>query len=437
MTPARVTACLLAGISLVGCTQLLGGKDQIVGRYRTAGCWGQAKDGTPLWAACRDLPIPGDAATASAVSITTPPSTTTVSTQLPERAEAEAIKLFGDPKNKLKATDLAKDLKTLSTKPDDDSAGDQTILHRTIIVSVKKSIDLAPADRIYATDVSITLQHARFIGWDTLSSSYNTVNAGTVSFTQANGLTEGVSAAITGPSITPSLTASQTDTRAESFTATPQTEGLTAILSPGRCTLTIHRAGGTGLELAGNTVIKADIEYVDPPDDMYFFSVDSYVGKNKKPLAPALLKLTRKPVATIPLHTPIKASIGMNYAIWHVVRGDQTCEEGDDDVQKIDMSMFPQLVDLVPEREASPSGYVLKKHGGDVLKARSAGGNPNELCFKSFFDATDFLDYIRRFPDKAHRVGDYDLGFADPPDNHLRPLEKEQVSVLYAQYGCM
>src|SRR5580700_8233008 len=61
------------------------------------------------------------------------------------------------------------------------------------------------------------------------------------------------------------LGASQTDTRVENISALSQTETLTATIEDNGRALRIHRQGGYGIDLTGNTVIKADLTYTGEP----------------------------------------------------------------------------------------------------------------------------------------------------------------------------
>jgi hypothetical protein len=189
-------------IEICGCST----SDKVVGRYHSAVC--QTEGSRPT--SCTSL-LP--TASAYAVSIKSPQGPSPL-TAFPQQALAAYIDVLGSANLSLTAKDLranvAARLAPTSYASDQDV---RTVFHRTLIVTVRKEGGFNPADRLEATDVTIKPDRARFDSWDTVTTAYTTINAGTVQFTQARGAAE--SLIVGTPSAAPisgsaSATASQT-----------------------------------------------------------------------------------------------------------------------------------------------------------------------------------------------------------------------------------
>ena len=382
-------------------------------------------------------------ASAYATSIATPSSSTSTGTTLPERAEAAYITELG------KYSKTAEDLLTSVAAPiksgeDGSSADNRTVFHRTIIVSVRKEGGFNPEDRLEATDVVIRPHGARFDSWDTLATAYTTINAGTVQLTQARGATENLTVgAPTGAPISGSLSfgGSQTDTRVENISALNQVESVTASVEENGTLLRIHRQGGYGIDLTGNSIIKADMTYTGNPPDAsnpvfsYLFSRPK-TYKNGKPLPLAKVELASKPVFAPQPGTEVQADIYLTYTMRHVVSGGKTYEEKDDTIADETFGPIWKTVTLIPAREASPPAFGLHIISGPnkdfVVEVQADGRNATGLCFASYTDALDFLAYWNQVQlVKSGRLKNAQLGVYRPdhtdPTAHFVPLTKRDV----------
>ena len=416
--------------------------DKTVGRYKSAICEteGSAK------ISCNSV-IP--TASAYAVSIRTQPGASPTSgTAFPERALAAYIDALANPKMSPTPKDLRANLAASLTTASAPSAAEvRTVFHRTIIVTVRKEGGFNPADRLEATDVTIRTikpNKARFDSWDTLATAYTTINAGTVQLTQARGATESLSAgAPTGAPVSASgsVSATQTNTKVENYTASIQAETLSATVEDDGDALVIHRQGGPNVDLTGNTVIKVDMSYSENPMSTYIFSVPKYVDAKGKWLPAKKVALTAKPVSAVPPGTAIKADVTLIYTIRHVRSGDATYEEKDDEVLEKTAGPVTETVTLIPAREASPPGFglfsALGPHKDFAVNATRPGRVPVGLCFDSYNEASDFLAYMKaanaRTPD---RVGDTKLGFLVPPDPEPATLTSSELNDLEVRPRC-
>jgi hypothetical protein len=348
----------------------------------------------------------------------------------------------------------------LSGKPPstsgDSGITDRTVFHRTLIVTVRKEPPFNPADRLEATDVTVFTPEARFDNWDSLATTYSTINAGTVQLTEARGLTEGLTLGTpTVAPLTASATAggSQTDTRVENYTATQQAETLTATIDCNGHCLRIRRQGGNGVDLTGNTVIKADMTLCSPtdggecsaPERIQEFSVEKYKDKKGKWLSPQAIKLMENSFAVAPpkyAESGIKAKVTLSYTLRHVVYGDSTYEEKDDDIEELTRSGDVKYVTLVPGRDVSPPefGLVETSRGFErlALNLDRPGRNPVGACFQTYDEASDFLSYLRvvRSKIKNGNLGDARIGFVSPPNGFV-PLTPQDILGLKAEPRCL
>jgi hypothetical protein len=413
-------------------------RDKTVGRYKSAIC----ESGSSRSSCSSVIP----SASAYAVSITTPPGVTPASgTALPERALAAYIDVLANPKMSATPKDLRANLGaslTPASPPSEEET--RTTFHRTIILTVRKEGGFNPADRLEATDVTIKPDKARFDSWDTLATAYTTINAGTVQFTQARGATESLTAGT--PSVAPvsasgSVSATQTNTKVENYTASIQAETLSATVEDDGGTLVIHRQGGLNVDLTGNTVIKVDMSYSGNPMSTYIFSVPSYFDAKQKWLPSRKVILTARPASAVPPGTAIKADVTLIYTIRHVVSGDATYEEKDDDVLERTAGPVTKTVTLIPARDASAPGFGLFAEVGPykdfAVNAARPGRSPVGLCFDSYSAASDFLAYMKAMNKRTpERVGEVRLGFLMPPDPELAPLTSDEMLNLEVRARC-
>jgi hypothetical protein len=418
-----------------GCTAT---SNQVVGRYKSAIC---EAPGSPAVGCTRVIPT----ASAYAVSIITPPLSLPPSgTTLPPRAIAAYIKALATPRLSPTANDLRTNLGALLAPPSSPAAGIRTVFHRTIIVTVRKEGGFNPADRLEATDVTIQPDLARFDSWDTLATAYTTINAGTIQLTQVREATESLSASSPSSapvSVSASVAATQSNTRFEVLTASTQAETLSATVEEGGNALVIHRQGGYGIDLTGNTVIQVDMSYSRSPMLTYVFSVAKYVNAKGKWLPGKKVVLDATPVSGVPPGTAITATVTLTYTIRHVTSGDASYEEGKQDVLELTSAPVTRTVTLIPAREASPPGFGLWETTGStrdfVVNVARPGRGPVGLCFDSYNEASDFLAYMKAANARTpSRVSDAKLGFYVPPNPELQLLTPSELVNLEVRSRC-
>lgn len=432
--------------------------DKIVGRYKTAVC--QVGQGGP--SDCHSQ-IPTASATAVSVASTptaSNPAPAPTPATPPDRALAACIQALNNTKVTSATQTFCNGLSGKpASKPTPAPTGiaDRTLFHRTIIISVRKDGPFNPADRLEGTDIEIHTPSARFDTWDTLATTYTVINAGTVQLTQARGFTEGITPGL--PSGLPltggaSFTGSQTNTRVENYNANVQAETLTAAIDcDGHC-LRIHRQGGNGVDLTGNTVIKVDMSFCETQTtdgpclasrDAWIFSVDKYQDVSGKLLDASKISLAWKKIATPPPSfgtDGIRANVGLTYTLRHVTVGDATYEEGDDSIEEITPASVTTPITLISGREVAPPIFGLFQTVGPLkgfaVKVQRPDNDPVGACFDTYEEAWDFLSYLRaiNMASKPIVIAKSKLEYVDPSADNPIALTGNDAMTLIAAPGC-
>jgi hypothetical protein len=287
------------------------------------------------------------------------------------------------------------------------------------------------------------LDDAKFTSWDTAATLYTTINAGSIQLTQARNTGQSLTVgAPPGAPITASLglTASQGETRVESFNATSQVDNLTVSVLDGH--MRIRRQGGVGIDLTGNTIVKVDI--TAPPSwaaYMPLFSISSsYQDKNGKWVSPQSLKW-KENVAYLAKAMDIMAKMTLTYTVRHIVSGDETVEEKDDTVREITVVNPPVTFRLVPKTQVSPPIYAIWANrdvgAPPVYISRPTLPRAAPFCFESYDAAQGFLAYIKNGnPNHPQILGNAVLGFGDLSASGFTPLKPADVEGLNVAAGC-
>ena len=79
------------------------------------------------------------------------------------------------------------------------------------------------------------------------------------------------------------------------------------------------------------------------------------------------------------------ADVELRYTLRHVLSGDSTYEERDDKVEELTSNGLPQTVTLIPARDASPAGFVLKAQGGAARQIHTQDRTARAWVYRSVF----------------------------------------------------
>jgi hypothetical protein len=343
---------------------------------------------------------------------------------------------------------------------------DQTVFHRTMVVTVERlARPFNPADRIEAVDITIRPENGVITSWDTAATQYSTINAGSLQLTGTSSFTG--SGSIGTPSTAPdvaslsnSFTVSQS--RQENYTATEQVETLTVSLrNPDSYKLDptlpnelrIHRQGGIGVDLTGNVVLKVDIAIPQIANGTYatiapilpsrrsIMSVNGdYFDDSGTRADPDSLKLsivTNRIAASVASVRPpsIFGKATLVYTLRHIVTGDATLEERDDDIREETREIPNVRVVLVPGSDVVPRAFSIMLGEAPLMIIRGGATLPTRVCFGSYGEAADFLGYLQTAPSHPERFAHATLVLNDLP--RPRPLTEGQVGYLKVIGHCI
>ena len=410
------------------------GPNRLAGLYSTAKC----RIGDLPATDCSAEPL----AVASLVTIPTQPaSPDPTGTTLPERALAEYVRVLAAPKFSKTAKLLRQNLaaKIVAATPD---AVDESVVKRTLILTVRKDGPFNPVDRLEATRVKITLQDGEFANWDTAASQYTTVNAGTVQLTNTAGSQAGL--AIGTPAVAPvaaSLTGgvSQSSSRQETFPETFLIDNLTVAVEGDaadgkRRTLVIQRNGGPGVDLTGNVVVKLEIA-LDDAGTFKLYSADGLFSPEGKPLPRSKASITPR-LHRVGRDRDLTADVSLEYVVRHVTTNGGTGVPRDQDVIEHTMTMPARKAVTVARRaEVFPASFGLYRKGSDErLSVRVPGMDPEVLCMEGSQGALDLLRYLR-VAGGSGPIGGLSLGWSGL-DSPFRVISSRELVNLEVRSGC-
>jgi hypothetical protein len=219
-------------------------------------------------------------------------------------------------------------------------------------------------------------------------------------------------------------------------------------LAPNR--LHIHRQGGFGVDLTGNIILKIDIAIPDmgngspplSPSKRWIMSVkgDYFddAGKRSDP-DKLTVSLQTDRVAASHAHTAppsITAKATLIYTLRHIAAGDATIEEKDDDVKEETWTPKSVPVVLVPGREVVPRAYgvVLQTVNGSDLEILRPNRPAIRVCFGSYGEAVDFINYLQAAPAHPEQFAHAELAFNEA--GGPRPLNNSDLGNLVAFGHC-
>ena len=357
-------------------------------------------------------------------------------------------KIKPDPKNP--AVDLVKTFQTGlggNFKPaDENKLLDLTIVDRTLFVTVKEPLAMAPADRLIKTIVNIqpptdsknSESRGIFVSWDKALTEYATISAGQIQNQTTDSAS--LSAQISTAKVLPfdgSLTGavSQQNQHTETFPVNIPIEQLTinlqcynpkkdknVICEKGLDMLSISKKSGPGGQpLSGNTQIQVKIKLGD--DDCQDFTkkecnipalsvtdLDPNGCDIKDTVSKTLCenKIKLQEVKLVNHNNEIrgyglKASLGIDFVVRHVEDGGDTTQEGDDDVRFIQLHTnnetspilvsktdIPEYYGISSKNESTESGSVVVVYGNNPS---NSSYNIRYVCYPNIKDAIKFMSY--------------------------------------------
>jgi hypothetical protein len=291
-----------------------------------------------------------------------------------------------------------------------DGALDRTTFLKRVVFSVAKDPSVrSPADRIDRVRVDLRASPGwRFDSWNRFSTEYGTVDLGTVKLTRSDEFTASLDVTPPGESALDGALGF-TGRRAfeEGLTLNRRFVAITGALAADRRSATLSQEGNFRIDLVGNFAVDLTVRAdASARVRVARCTLRDASGKDLPAaqavvrMADALLPAAPAPPGSDPC-PPLRASVSGSYRLRHVVSGDDTEIEGDDDVFFLDGPLGGgQQVDLVSrdEVEARRSVWSVGRVTGgvvdEVLHADLAEGR-RPLLFASHDEARDFVAWLR------------------------------------------
>jgi hypothetical protein len=364
---------------------------------------------------------------------------------LPERAQAAAIKAIGaSPRTSTKDL-LAAIGSPIGKKQKKTGDEDQSVFKKRIVLALVSLTTTAPADRFTFAKLSLVFPElpetqAKFVSWDKFATQYQTVDLGSLSYTQNRELDLKLTAQA------PHGAGGEVDSKTanalqEQAKLSQRYTTITGSLTPNEADLI--QQGAPGIDLAGNISVDMTIK-VPANKDAYtitdFGELFAEGGKPTDPVTPtdpAKLSVSSHSI-TAPKNQcrDIMADLTLNYVLRHVVEGAGTITESDDVVEFRIGTLSPVSVTLVPADELKVPTWNLRLNDRILSLERVPGAEGNlktqPITFDSYDNGKQFLLWLIKT--KPHAIGGRRLMF--PPDRPFNPDDSGQLLISRVDADC-
>ena len=361
-------------------------------------------------------------------------STQTTLISLGERAQAALIKeLSAKVKD---APSLLHALASPIAKPVSQQAIlDRTVVERRVVISIENRA-FSPATRIQKASTILSLPKetaADFTSWSQFATKYQTVNLGSVKFTQGSEFSLGVKAALPQIPASPEVTGSAKATRSleESLNFNQRFVEATGVLTPKEARLV--QEGAFGIDLTGNIIVDLTVSIgsADNKSEDIFTFTKLFDGSGK-PNSPGAIEMDRQKVIFVSPRAcrPVKATAVLEATVREARKGHKTLIEGDDKALYEQVTTTSQEFELVPAQALRFSVWYLVDSRNWAIHIQKDTPNLKSevLQFGSWAEANDFLLYVHALPgDSPLSVKSRALLLRD------KPLRKSDLQGLQAE----
>jgi uncharacterized protein (DUF2141 family) len=301
---------------------------------------------------------------------------------------------------------------------------DRTVFARRVVFSIDDTSS-GPADRISSARISLTelTPPARFIGWTQFATRYETADLGSLKFTQSRELA--LNAALSASQLTAGGQGKGSNQLEENLKLAQRYISVNGALSPFAAELI--QQGAPGTDVAGNLAVDFTIQ-VDSKAHTNTFTFSPLFDDAEAPKPAGQVKITRQTVKYVEgPAADIKAKATLTATLRHVVSGDDTVMEGDDDVEFRTGPAPAVDLTLVPKESVEFSVWVLRDPDGRVLHISLSPDSIEAVQLASFGDAAALLSYLARVPDPGS-IGGRPLSL--PPAG---PLDAARAKTLQVE----
>lgn len=292
---------------------------------------------------------------------------------------------------------------------------DTTSFDRTLVITVSKQ-GFQPADRLVRTEIDITPtddQPFQFSDYSATATTYGSVNIETLGATTTASRGIEIDPSFTGKLVgSAKLTAGSSETYTDQATIAVQDEVLT-VYKKNR-SLVVYRESERNADLTGTTLVKLNFQIdKQKSGDVEEWAVTDLKLIDEKlntPLAPDKASIGLK-FARFAKPKPLKVDAVLRYVVRHVVKGQETYTESDDDVLFIDGTVQRTCTLITASTLNISRWYVESQVPGNAaptpIQLEDATGNAVAFAFLDYDEAQAFVHW--RSHTGATAIGQYRL----------------------------
>ncbi|HEV2148210.1 MAG TPA: hypothetical protein VGR37_12470 [Longimicrobiaceae bacterium] len=267
-------------------------------------------------------------------------------------------------------------------------------ISRRVVFSIENRSP-SPADRLHSVRIRMELPDSNmsYVSWDKIATKHNTVDVGTLSFTQ--GTEVGAELGLTLPvlSAAPKVSGSATSGMNESVTLRHRFVDLNGALTERQAILL--QQSTAGIDLTGNVIADFVVDVEERQSEWFYaFSGDSRTCEQ------AVIRGEFNDIARST--RPRNARVTLEYVLRRVDGGDATITESDDVVSFVS-AKHDTTVELIPESALIVNSWYVRTNStpSGVLHLRSTVGGLGlerfqPVQFASYEDAERMVQWLRR-----------------------------------------
>lgn len=383
-------------------------------------------------------------AAGAAPSGTTKPKT---GFDMPERAMKEYITQLAHKDTKpdvLRANFAA----PIGSAASESGPKDLTGLAGTLNLTLMQGGVFNPNDRIERAMIEIRPLNAAIRSSTAARTEFDQIVEGTLGSSQSENAELSASpAAALGLPLTGTAKVGASNSQTQSITVSRRVENTTPIVDYKENTLAIVREGGAFRSLTGNTQVGLTLGIEKNTALRNFYSVKAF-ERDKVPIAPGDLDVTRQSVLVANLTGDLIADVKLTYVVRHVLDGGGTSPERDDNVRFITFVDRKNEAVLIPSAritafqpgltapnymivvtDSTGTGTALSVRGGVEI-----GANTEILCFSDYQNAINYARYLKRMSGDLSVFGAHQVGIAG--DESFTPFSNAMKPHLRVDTDC-
>lgn len=289
--------------------------------------------------------------------------------------------------------------KEIAAKKKDTNFPDHTVFTRRVVLSVQNESKLPP-DRL--TKVRLVLRfnkgdslEPKFKSWDTFVTKYETIDIGTLSFTQTREM--GADIGFAPPPISSiGINYNATNTLAENIALKRRYVTSSGILRSDEAEIILE--GAIGIDLSGNVAVDMVVDVCDHENTQELYYFTKLFKEDGSANTPSMIEFATK-TATYPCQAtrPLGVNLSAKAVLRRVAVGDDTIIEGDDAATYLDIEAAPQCFELIGAGDLRFSYWDLRDDNNAILHLHNpATGSDESIAFPAYQEAVDFAVWLQK-----------------------------------------